>query len=127
MHSSTTENEKAAWAITLNQAALPRHGVEAKGRNAMNEEKKTVSQHIREMGQKRFILLNEDLPPSERGVDGAIGRVSADNVYLTAYPQWPTDAPAGKTLLELEVGEEIRAVKYNLNGTKGKYTVRRVE
>jgi len=56
--------------------------------------------------------------------EGAIGRVTADNVYLTSYPEWPKGA---KRLADLEVGEFIRAVRYSLSGSVGYYDIYRVQ
>lgn len=57
--------------------------------------------------------------------DGLIGRVGADNVYLRAYPQWPS-LVTSETLKELRVGACIRGVRYNLSGTQGTYDIYRV-
>ena len=55
--------------------------------------------------------------------DGAIGRVCADNVYLTTYGAKPDGA---KAYADLEVNECVRGVEYRLSGSKGKYDIYRV-
>lgn len=72
----------------------------------------------------KFILLNQALPPSERGEDGALGRLDADNVYIAIYASRPNGS---KAFTEMLLGEEMQNVAFNLSGEKGLYTVRRVE
>jgi hypothetical protein len=55
--------------------------------------------------------------------DGAIGRVTEGNVYLTAYPKWPDD----RRPKDLEVGQHIPGVQYHLSGEHGSYDIYRVE
>jgi hypothetical protein len=78
---------------------------------------------------QKFILLNQSLPASERGGDGpdasgALGRLGLDNVYIAIYGSRPEGSKAPG---ELEIGEEIRNVRYALSGQKPTlYTIRRV-
>ena len=72
-----------------------------------------------------FILWNRrrdgELRPG-RDTDGVIGRVSVNNIYLTAYAKYPgTVRP-----VDLEVGECIEDVQYHLSGERGFYDVYRV-
>lgn len=54
--------------------------------------------------------------------DGAIGRITKDNVYLNVYAQYPGDQrPA-----DLEIGEMIEGVEFRLSGELGVYDVYRV-
>lgn len=54
--------------------------------------------------------------------DGVLGRMTQDNVYLTAYAEYPDNRrPA-----DLEVGESIKGVTYSLSGSRGVYDVYRV-
>lgn len=55
--------------------------------------------------------------------DGAIGRITELNAYLTAYPRWPDE----KRPADLEVGECIKGVFFSLSGSKGWYDVYRVQ
>lgn len=52
---------------------------------------------------------------------GALGLMEEGSVYFTAYPKWP-DARRPK---DLEPGQSIQGVKYNLSGV-GYYDVYRV-
>lgn len=54
--------------------------------------------------------------------EGAIGRITADNAYLTAYPEWPNN----KRPADLEVGECIKGVRFSLSGSSGYYDIYRV-
>ena len=54
--------------------------------------------------------------------DGVLGRISADNVYLTAYAEYyDTRRP-----VDLAVGECIKNVRWSLSGARGCYPVYRV-
>ena len=76
--------------------------------------------------EKKFILLDESVPLIHRGEEGALGKIGLGNVFLTAYPCWP-DGKSLDTLKGLDVGQEIAGVTYNLSGSKGSYTIRRVQ
>jgi len=76
----------------------------------------------------RFILWDrQDGDPRRQDgdliSDGVIGRVNADNVYLTAYAQYPDGA---KRPWDLAVGEAIEGVVFELSGGRGVYDVYRV-
>lgn len=56
--------------------------------------------------------------------DGVLGRIGIDNVYLTAYPEWPeleTRRPR-----DLGLNGIICGVKYRLSGESGEYDIIRV-
>jgi len=55
--------------------------------------------------------------------DGILGRLTIDNVYLTAYANYHGD----KRPLDLKVGECIKGVEFHLSGEHGVYDVYRVE
>ena len=55
--------------------------------------------------------------------DGIIGRVTEDNAYLRAYPEYPDE----RRPWDLPVGFCIEEVKYSLSGSKGTYDIWRVE
>lgn len=56
--------------------------------------------------------------------DGAIGRVTEDNVYLGAYAEYPSD---DKRPRDLAVGERIKDVVFRLSGETGVYDIWRVQ
>ena len=83
------------------------------------------------MSNKRFILWDRKDGSPHRDDDGnnivssgILGRVTADNVYLTAYASYPVDEPRRPT--DLAVGEVIRGVRYTLSGGNGWYDIYRV-
>lgn len=81
------------------------------------------------MSEAKFILWDprDNFRPREDEdgnitSDGVLGRITAANVYLTAYPDYPDDRrPA-----DLKVGECIKRVKYSLSGGRGYYDIYRV-
>lgn len=54
--------------------------------------------------------------------DGAVGRITANNVYLTGYASYPDD----RRPTDLAVGECIHSVVYSLSGSTGIYSIYRV-
>lgn len=54
--------------------------------------------------------------------DGILGRISADNAYLSLYGTYPGDRRPN----DLRVGEAIPSVRFSLSGSSGSYTVIRV-
>lgn len=54
--------------------------------------------------------------------DGAIGRVTEDNAYLSMYADYPDD----RRPRDLEIGERIQDVRFRLSGQSGNYDVWRV-
>ena len=75
---------------------------------------------------KLFILWNRArdgvLRYPDKQTDGVLGRLTADNVYLTAYAKYPGD----KRPKDLAVGERIENVEYRLSGEFGVYDIYRV-
>ena len=60
-------------------------------------------------------------PRSSRS-SGVLGKIGPDNVYLTAYANYPDE----KRPKDLEVGESILNVKFSLSGTTGHYDIHRI-
>jgi len=56
--------------------------------------------------------------------DGVLGRLTADNVYLKVYAQYPEGQPL---IEDIAVGEAVRGVRFHLSGETGFYDVWRVE
>jgi len=83
------------------------------------------------MRSRRFILWDpkDNYRPmtDEEGnqiiSDGVLGRLTIDNVYLTAYANYHGD----KRPKDLGVGECIKGVGFNLSGEHGVYDIYRVE
>jgi hypothetical protein len=79
---------------------------------------------------KRFIIWDEkDGRPHRDELfefisDGLIGRIGLDNIYLISYGVRPDPR---MSYAELEVGQAIHDVVFNLSGSKGRYSVYRVK
>jgi hypothetical protein len=79
---------------------------------------------------KRFIIWDPSDGPVRVGDDGEIisdgltGRMSIDNVYLTAYPSFRDKEE--RRPKDLDVGEKIEGVIYGLSGGSGVYDIYRV-
>ena len=79
---------------------------------------------------KRFILYSPkhhgDYPLTDDWGqivgEGSLGRISADNVYLYGYANYPGE----KRPRDLEIGEVIEGVRYKLSGEHGVYDLYRV-
>lgn len=80
---------------------------------------------------KKFILWDPrdgiipiDIDTGAIRTDGILGRITENNAYLTAYPEYPEEE---KKLADLKVGECIIGVRYRLSGGNGWYDIYRVE
>lgn len=75
---------------------------------------------------RRYILWDTKrdgtLRYPDENTDGILGRLSVNNVYLTAYAGYPDDRRPN----DLAVGERIENVRYNLSGEVGYYDLYRV-
>lgn len=83
------------------------------------------------MSEKKFIIWDpkDNYRPrcDEDGnivSDGVIGRVTATNVYMTTYAEYPNNSRA---LADLQVGEAVYGVKFSLSGSSGIYDIYRVQ
>lgn len=74
------------------------------------------------MSAKRFIIWDEKDGSPTLESSGLIGRVTEDNAYIRAYPNWITDRRAS----DLAIGEGALA-EFRLSGGRGIYLVFRVE
>ena len=70
-------------------------------------------------GYPRF---DAEVDPPKCVSDGLLGRVGADNVYLTVYAEYPDE----KRPQDLEIGQAIAGVGFSLSGGKGSYDIVRV-
>lgn len=83
------------------------------------------------MSEKKFIIWDPKDGPRPRVdddgnivSDGLIGRVTATNVYMTTYAEYPNNS---RPLADLQVGEGIYGVRYSLSGSSGIYDIYRVQ
>lgn len=61
--------------------------------------------------------------------DGILGKISRNNVYLTAYPNldnavWPEGC---NSLDDLQIGQRVENVEYSLSGSSGVYDIYRIQ
>jgi len=75
----------------------------------------------------KFIIYEQNSHPlvADNGniiSDGIIGRVTLNNVYLTAYAMYPNK----QRPKDLEIGECITGVRYSLSDETGMYNIYRV-
>jgi hypothetical protein len=76
-------------------------------------------------GRRVVEWLEEKVPRNDDGsiaTDGAIGRITADNVYIATY----AENLSREELDALEVGGHISDVRYHLSGEEGHYDIYRV-
>lgn len=74
-----------------------------------------------EKSKMKFKIVNPG--ESASATSGLIGTVGPDNVYIKTYAAYDGD----KRPTDLEVGEKIANVKYNLSMSVGFYDIVRVE